>query len=219
METLKAIGVGEFSFAIALVAAMGVILTFFIMFRSQIREVLARTERLGALVLSPSVAQNVAPPEAIPVAPDAAVAPHIRMTIDQDASLRHFYDAIDADIARYNLAGAALVDLLKYSLAQAMRTANFEMIGRLIFGTQLSALRSLQVGNGTREQFQPLYEEHVRKAKEENLKPFDYQMWLNFLQSRFLLIVENDSYLITAVGRNFLAWAYSVSMNESNRPL
>jgi hypothetical protein len=112
-------------------------------------------------------------------------------------------------------------DRLIYDLAEAIRTAQGETAGRLIFGTQLAALKQLDTdGTMTPAALNTLYEQHVHIAKEAGIdEPLSFLEWISFLTSRSLVRIDDDGrYAITDVGRSFLQYLGLIEVTEAKRP-
>ena len=107
-------------------------------------------------------------------------------------------------------------DILIRNLAFAQAFAAAERTYRLIFGSQLSLLRALNVGGPkTDSEMQPFYE----RAKKKNPKfygSYPYEDWRNFLRGQSLIAHDEnlDVYGISRLGRSFLEWITSQGLSE-----
>lgn len=82
-----------------------------------------------------------------------------------------------------------------------------EISRRLIFGSQLRALRQISQygGSVSMSEIKAMYRE-AKAAKIEQYENFSFEQWRDFLPSRGLLAVEAERVTITLLGRNFLAY-------------
>lgn len=109
---------------------------------------------------------------------------------------------------------------LIHGFAFAQRLAVFEQALRLIFGTQISALRHLSASTVplTRAALQNIYESHVEKVTAAGLTPVDFDSWVGFLLQRMLIFATpNGDYQATEVGRQFLHYADNLPINEATK--
>jgi hypothetical protein len=93
-------------------------------------------------------------------------------------------------------------------LAEARIATSFERIYRLIFGSQIFALRTLNAHpNGIEiDSARAFYEQKVKAAHPDELKDFTFDAWIGFLIHQNLVAVKNNIHLITNNGRDFLQY-------------
>ncbi|MGO7370083.1 hypothetical protein ACCT04_14725 [Rhizobium ruizarguesonis] len=101
------------------------------------------------------------------------------------------------------------IQRLVVNLAEAQIDRQFEFIFGLIFGSQILALRRLkETGPVTYESAKRVYDEEVKPANKQKLPEYDmdFDKWASFLLDNNLVRRENDSFLITDFGRDFLTF-------------
>jgi hypothetical protein len=126
---------------------------------------------------------------------------------------------IRADIQKMDLQpNQETVDLLIHHLANTQALHAAEQIYRTIFGSQIAALKIVNlVGPKTRVELEPLYEE--ARSKFTNVyMDYSFQQWLDYLVSMGLLRTpDNVEYSLTTDGKEFLKWMTVESVTE-NKP-
>ncbi|HEY0786669.1 MAG TPA: hypothetical protein VGD62_12425, partial [Acidobacteriaceae bacterium] len=84
---------------------------------------------------------------------------------------------------------------------------SFERLYRLIFGSQITAMRLLNLsGPHPSKVLRPIYDKAVTQSP-EYFSTYTFEAWLGFLlQSVAITRMDEDLYLITHLGRGFLEW-------------
>ena len=188
-------------------------LAVLIAFRHAIADGLKRIIRVGAT--GAELAPPYQDPSSVGETKQASVS---AQNLPRDPTLAEWEDPINKDIdALGKIDSDEIITRLKRALAASNRTATFEHIGRLIFGTQISVLKHLATSvNGASEaDLQPIFSEHEKRLKSGNPQAnSDFLSWIGFLQNYKLISFEHGKYLITPRGEQFLQEATRVGMNE-----
>ena len=123
---------------------------------------------------------------------------------------------IRAHLMHFDFDASETTDILIRNLAFVQALAAAERTYRLIFGSQLSLLRALNVGRPkTDSEMRPFYE----RAKKKNPKfygLYPYEDWRDFLRGQSLITHDKDLdvYGISKLGRSFLEWIASQGLSE-----
>jgi len=139
--------------------------------------------------------------------------------LPDDPSIKVWEDAIDQEIAQLpTMDPRPLNKRLKRALAYSNRSALFEHVARLIYGTQISVLKHLSTSTtgATEADLRPIFEEHKRRISIQDAKDFkpDFLTWVGFLQTNGLIGFEEGKYVITERGRQFLKSATENAVTE-----
>jgi hypothetical protein len=108
-------------------------------------------------------------------------------------------------------------EILIRNLAFAQAVAVAERLYRLIFGSQISLLKSLNSGPlKTDTEMMEFYERAKRKFR-KFYGPYSYEDWRGFLLDQEVIVHDSqrDVYGINRNGREFLAWIASQGLSES----
>lgn len=131
---------------------------------------------------------------------------------NKDLKAQYWLTKLEQEITANGYFGDGLQARLKWALAISIKNALFERVSRLIFGTQISALRRLSTCDGmTDSELKGIHEEHVKRVG--NLAA-DFVAWSGFLQSNDLVVYDNFKLKITEVGRLYLEFAKSIGVDE-----
>ena len=110
-------------------------------------------------------------------------------------------------------------DLLVRLLAQSHLETLFEQTYRLIFGSQISALKILNQHQGVTvsEADARAHFERLKELHPEVYQHYGYEQWLGFLLGRDLIMRSDDTFAITDIGRDFLLYLTAKGLPE-NKP-
>ena len=108
-------------------------------------------------------------------------------------------------------------DLLVRLLAQSHLETFFEQTYRLIFGSQISALKCLNQGIKASEADAKAYFESLKELHPEVYQHYGYEQWLGFLLGRDLIMRSDGTFEITDIGRDFLFYLTAKGLPE-NKP-
>ncbi|MDR0770465.1 MAG: winged helix-turn-helix domain-containing protein [Burkholderiales bacterium] len=98
------------------------------------------------------------------------------------------------------------------------RDVYFEMIFRLIYGSQTNLLRwlSRQVQGSSKTDLKAFYQEHLSKGGASN---YPYELYLGFLVRNGLIEMEKNNYcVITSLGKDFLEYIVRYPAEAYSRP-
>lgn len=97
--------------------------------------------------------------------------------------------------------------LIKH-LAASIILLDFEQIHNLIFGSQIFLLKKLNevAGQGKAREFLATYFGHVKTLFPEQLGGWSLEQYFGFLIGRSLITIEADTFHITNLGVEYLAW-------------
>lgn len=76
---------------------------------------------------------------------------------------------------------------------------------RSIFGSQIAALKRLNVSPLSRQELQPIYDAAVNAAP-SFYRDYPFEAWLAFLKLQELIVEANDSFSISDLGEDFLRY-------------
>lgn len=127
-------------------------------------------------------------------------------------------DAIKADLTKRGLTFDSSTDeiLIKH-LAATQIALNFETTYNLIFGSQLTLLKELNAikPQGLSKQEVELYISRVFKQFPNSYNDWDFDKYLSFLYSSFLILkTDAETIHITVRGVEFLSWIVRVGKRE-----
>jgi hypothetical protein len=189
-------------------------LTFIVIFRQPLSELIRRTTKIGKDGLSAGLAPNAQ-----------------REKFEQDA-VQHLLDVIGnsiviADIEgriktelkekKLSVEGDSITVLIRH-LAGAQLLLSFEQIHNFIFGSQIFLLKKLNevAGQGRPFSFVCNHIDQVKKLYPDSLGEWSYEQYLEFLFSRLLIIRHEDQIHITNLGVEYLTWLTRNGRSENN---
>lgn len=136
-----------------------------------------------------------------------------------DPTVKPWLDQITEFLQANNLTDAPdLKDRLLAALALNSRELEFRTIADRIFGTQVAALKEIEVsGSLGMSALQNLHSEHeTRVLLSDSGRALDILTWIAFLRdSQLIALNENSQYKLTAKGRLFLRFASTNGINET----
>lgn len=136
-----------------------------------------------------------------------------------DQSLGPWIDYVNGLISQNNLKDAPdLQERLVWTLAWNLRHNDFNGIAKIIFGTQIAALREITNSGGLTAEalrtFHTLHEEKVYKEGQNT--PLDFWNWIALLRNQQLVVMdERGRYAITPIGLSFLKFAAADNVTEA----
>jgi hypothetical protein len=127
-------------------------------------------------------------------------------------------DAIKAHLARlhFDIGARETTEILIRNLAYTQALAAAERAYRLIFGSQISLLKSLNCRPASTDaEMQRFYEQAKRKFR-KFYGHYTYVEWRDFLLDQGLIVhdADRDVYGITQAGRDFIVWIVSQGLSE-----
>lgn len=136
---------------------------------------------------------------------------------ETDPSLRPWIENINEQIRRNNLNVSDLQEQLVQSLAWNLRHNEFNNTAKLIFGTQVAALKEISNSGGlSAEALQTIHAEHSERVIARGDIPLDFLKWIGFLRDRRLVVMdERGRYQIAPLGVAFLQYAASEQLTEA----
>jgi hypothetical protein len=93
-----------------------------------------------------------------------------------------------------------------------------EVVYRLIFGSQLRFLKTLNVSGAMSEENAHQYYVTATQSYREVFPEKDSKPYFTFLIRQGLVIVQNDSFFVSNFGREFLSWLIQMGVSE-DKPL
>jgi hypothetical protein len=106
-----------------------------------------------------------------------------------------------------------LTEQLISALAQANRRADFENVARVIFGTQIGALKQLNsLGPLPESTLKKWFKEHKKRAKENAFG--DFKQWMRYLLDLPLVTMRNGEFEISRYGRQVLDFLFNSNITE-----
>ena len=118
--------------------------------------------------------------------------------------------AIKTELERlgYALGETNTTDILIRQLATSQLYIHFERTYRLVFGSQIKLLDTLQLHGPLIMVIVRLFYDSAVQAEQEFYADYPFESWCKFMASNYLIEInaENDTYSITSVGRDFLVW-------------
>jgi hypothetical protein len=111
------------------------------------------------------------------------------------------------------------IDLLIRHLAVDRLARNFEQIHRTLFGSQIRALRALQVDGGKTSRAESVtYFDQVKAQFPEFYEKNTFDEWIRYPTTAGLVEANQEQITITELGREFLNYMDAVGLSESTRP-
>jgi hypothetical protein len=112
----------------------------------------------------------------------------------------------DLAALRFPLNTPETTEVLIRHLAVTQLLHRGEVLYRVIFGSQLAAMHKLNVkGPLTEAEIRPLYEK-ARNRYPRFYADYTFEQWMGFLLRQNGVVRENDQYMITLYGREFLSF-------------
>ena len=131
-----------------------------------------------------------------------------------DSTILPWLEKLNEEIRVSSFEGEELANRLKAALAANIRNALFERVSRLVFGTQLLALRRMASSGGlTTDELKEIYNEHVNRLG-DGIKS-DYVAWVGFLEGNELVKYEATKLTLTPIGVLYLEFAKSIGISEA----
>jgi hypothetical protein len=127
-------------------------------------------------------------------------------------------EMIRAHLARLHFEASApeTTELLTRNLAYCQMAAVAEKLYRLIFGSQISLLKSLNTGPTKTDAAMRQFYDRAKKRFPKFYDGYAYESWRDFLLSQGVIThdQERDVYGINQYGRDFLQWIVSEGLAE-----
>jgi hypothetical protein len=139
-------------------------------------------------------------------------------SFDVPPIVQHQEGLIRASLKKFNLDVNAqeTVDLLVKHLAVTQLWLNAERIYRMIFGSQIFLLKSLNTSGGLSRVQLSQYYEAVKTQFPEVYNNYPFEPYLQFLLEQGLIATEDsEHYAITMGGKEFLKWIMDVGVPEN----
>jgi hypothetical protein len=113
---------------------------------------------------------------------------------------------------RYPLADAGTSEVLIRHLAVTQLMHRAEALYRLIFGSQLDAMHVMNQQGPQPESVIAPYFERAKSRSPKFYRDFGFDQWVGFLVQQQLVVIENERYGITVLGREFLRYLTTVGL-------
>jgi hypothetical protein len=112
------------------------------------------------------------------------------------------------------------IDVLIRHLAVARLGRNFEQILRILFGSQIRALRTLSEAEGGRTSpaESVTYFDEVKAKYADFYEKNTFDEWIQYPVSAGLIEPKNEQVTITELGREFLTYMNALGLSENIRP-
>ncbi|MCF6100361.1 hypothetical protein [Mesorhizobium muleiense] len=177
------------------------------LFSSDIRAILPRLRKAGPSGVeldAPEQQQRIEPPSSgIPDDPDLPV-PTAALAILEERLRKQIETKPEAKRQ----------PILLRELAISRLITLFERVHRLIFGSQIDLLKSLNLtGPKSMELVRPYYDEAAILSP-DFYKDYDFDKWLSFLTSAELVEIKDGQMDITETGREFLVYMVNTRLIE-----
>jgi hypothetical protein len=191
-----------------------------LLFRRTFQELLQRGGlKIGKDLLSIDVAtaaaavsdqSETAPIEkSLSINPDSEPDPRLAQVKRPNVSviIREQEARIRADLDKLKLEDNEAVELLIQHLASTQLFLAAERLYRIIFGSQISVLKHLNLNSpANRVKMQTFYDEAKEKYP-QIYEPYPFEAYINFLKTQNLVNTPDDiNYSITQLGKEFLQW-------------
>lgn len=117
---------------------------------------------------------------------------------------------------RFDLNKQETAEVLVRNLAFNQALATFEKAYRLIFGSQISLLKSLNAGRAQSDEEMRRSYSRARAKFAKFYSTYSYESWRDFLVGQDLIALDpaNDLYGISDNGREFLQWLTGQGLSE-----
>lgn len=207
-EMIKTLGWPHFTFLFALV--------FVFVFRTQLAQLISRVTSIDK-----SGVKAGPIPEGQREDKRREAVQELLVAIGDSIVLRDLEGRIKQDLRDRGLeTDEPTVKVLIKQLSASKILLEFEQIHNLILGSQITLLKKLNevVGQGQNKEFIVVHFENVRKLYKEQLGQWSFEQYMDFLNTRLLVTVQNDRYHITNMGVEYLTWMVRSGRSE-NRPL
>jgi hypothetical protein len=192
---------------------------FLLLFRAQIAGFLTRVKSVGRHGVSTLASAGQRSIEQQADAPTSKEVQDLLQTFDSPALLQQ-EQVLVADLQARRLDSTSdTTKVLVRHLAKTRLALACELVYRLIFGSQIALLKSINTMGGSMSEadVHQFYETVV--SANPNIFPADRpEPYLNFLVRQGLLFPQDGHFLITDFGREFLVWLAQTGALE-NKPL
>lgn len=189
------------------IALVGIFATF----RQQIGELIPRTETVG-----PTGASFAAMRQEINTETQVDLTNQLSEPFD-DPILNPWYELVEKAVENITPREEAdLMKSLKVALAMALRKADFEMLARVVWGTQISILKRLRDDPSnpkTEDELNDQFKEHMERS--DNTAFVRFVDWMAILVDHRLVQYDAGKFEITPVGVLFLDFLYARKIDES----
>jgi len=189
-----------------------------IYFRQSVRDiskalvnVSQRLRRFGDLELQEEQSETIGQPPH-----EAALAD----VLGDDPDLRAWAEDAERTLQQANVLQSETKARLIRAWAHANRARLLDRLARLIFQTQVDALRKIEQGPTDGRALRRFHSDHVRRATARGIPEdqiFNFQRWIEFLTSNELAIRGVNGYTITDRGRAFLQNADQTGLPDVNQ--
>ena len=183
-------------------------------FRDQLRALLGRItsiDKTGIKTLPNPEIQREDPKK-------IEAAQELLLAIGNTVVLQDLEGRIRSDLTAQQLSieGETTKVLIKY-LAAAQVGLEFEQIQNLIFGSQIYLLKKLNevTGQGQSPAFVESHFEHVQRMFSDSFAEWSLEKYLYFLFERNLIVLQDDRYHITNLGKEYLVWMARTGRGEN----
>ncbi len=189
-------------------------LVFIYIFRQPISELIPKITKIGkdgvTAVSSPEAQREKAEPEAVQQLLDV---------IGSSIVIAETESRIKRDLIDRNLSaeGDAAKVLIRH-LAGTQLLLTLEQIHSLIFGSQIFLLKKLNevTGQGRPFSFVTAHIDHIKALYPSQLGEWSHEQYLEFLNTRGLIIRHTDQIHITNLGVEYLTWIARNGRTENN---
>lgn len=207
-EIITALGWPHFSFLFAL--------AFVLLFRSQLSGLISRITSIDR-----SGVKATPTPEAQREKQRTEAVQELLLAIGDSIVLRGIEGRIRSELENRGLeAQGDTVKVLIKHLAAARILLEFEQVHNLIFGSQIFLLKKLNevAGQGQTKEYVVVHFEQIKELFREDFSDWSCEQYMVFLVGRSLVTVDRDTFHITNLGVEYLAWMARNGRSE-NRPL
>jgi hypothetical protein len=197
------------------VAALLFAVVFLLLFRQQIAAFLTRVKsvgRHGVSTLAPSGQRSI---EQQADAPTSREVQDLLQTFDSPA-LRQEEHVLIADLQTRRLDSASdTTKILVRHLAKTRLLLACEFIYRFIFGSQIALLKRINTAGRIPEAEAHQFYRNVATSHPDVFAADQPEPYLDFLIRQNLIIRQDDYFLITGFGREFLVWLAQSGASEN----
>ena len=186
-------------------------------FRNEIKSAFARIKAVGPL----GVTLDAPPPAQQPIATPAVSANEVISGIKQFISPEQLEPAVKSikdDLAKRTQNKDEQIEILVHALASTNIQVSHERTYRGIFGSQMSALLTMNNPSGaTEETVKKIYDAAVAQYP-ELYKDFTFEKWVAFLMQGGLATHVEGRYEPTAYGRGFMKYVLDMRLLKHLHP-
>ena len=125
--------------------------------------------------------------------------------------------AIKSDLEKLKLTEdkQKAIDILVKQLAVNQILLHAEYIYRTIYGSQIALLKYLNTCVGAKKSQLMQFYENAKAEFPQLYENYEFEQYISYLQAQNLIAVQNqDQYVITIAGREFLQWMPAASVTE-----